>query len=321
MDCFPWGDSRRFHSHSRFMQVQFGGRMQRVAIDAGFTCPNRDGTLGSGGCTYCLNAAFNPSYCSPKKSITQQIDDGILFHRNRRREPHGYLAYFQAFSNTYAPVSILKELFEEAILHPDIQGLVIATRPDCLYEEILDYLEELQQRTYVAIEIGVESCRDETLRSIRRGHDFDCVRRAFAGCHAHHLSAGAHLIFGLPGETPADWLADENIINALPIQHIKFHQLQIFKGTPMEHEYLKQPADFHIFTLEDYVGFIADFLEKLNPTIVIDRLASEVPPRYLAVSHWHNIRYDEIVKRVETELERRDSWQGKKFDKKNGHLQ
>lgn len=320
MDGYPWGDSRRFHSHSRFMQMQFGGRMQRVAIDAGFTCPNRDGSLGTGGCTYCLNAAFNPSYCTPKKSITQQIDDGILFHRNRRREPRGYLAYFQAFSNTYAPISDLKEKFDEALRHHKIQGLVIATRPDCLNEEILDYLESLQQRTYIAIEIGIESCRDATLRRIRRGHDFNCVRQAFAGCHAHHLPAGAHLIFGLPGETPADWLADADILNSLPIQHIKFHQLQIFKGTPMESEYHEHTADFHIFAIDEYVCFIADFLELLNPAIIIDRLAGEVPPRYLAVSHWHNIRYDEIVKCVEAELERRNSWQGKKHDKKSGHF-
>ena len=320
MDGYPWGDSRRFHSHSRFMQMQFGGRMQRVAIDAGFTCPNRDGSLGTGGCTYCLNAAFNPSYCTPKKSITQQIDDGILFHRNRRREPRGYLAYFQAFSNTYAPISDLKEKFDEALKHPKVQGLVIATRPDCLNEEILDYLESLQQRTYIAIEIGIESCLDATLRRIRRGHDFDCVRRAFAGCHAHQLPAGAHLIFGLPGETPADWLADADILNSLPIQHIKFHQLQIFKGTPMESEYHEHTADFHIFAIDEYVCFIADFLELLDPAIIIDRLAGEVPPRYLAVSHWHNIRYDEIVKSVEAELERRNSWQGKKHDKKSGHF-
>lgn len=314
MECYPWGDSRRFHSHSRFMQLRFGGRMQRVAIDAGFTCPNRDGTLGTGGCTYCLNAAFNPSYCAPQKSIFQQIDDGILFHRNRRREPHGYIAYFQAFSNTYAPIEVLKENFEEALRHPSIQGLIIATRPDCLNEEILDYLGNLQKRTYVAIEIGIESCRDETLRRIRRGHDFDCVRRALAGCRKYQLTAGAHLIFGLPGETPDDWLADLDTINTLPIQHIKFHQLQIFKGTPMEREYLEKPADFHVFTLEEYVEFIADFMERLNPDFMIDRLAGEVPPRYLAVSHWHNIRYDDIVKRVEAELERRDSWQGKRFN-------
>ncbi len=311
--AYPWGDERRFHSANRFLRIRFGGRMQRIALDAGFTCPNRDGTCGTGGCTYCLNSAFNPTYCTPKKSITQQLDDGIRFHRQRRGIPHGYLAYFQAFSNTYAPLETLTEYYEEALRHPAVEGLIIATRPDCLEEEILSYLESLSSRTYVALEIGLESCRDETLLRIRRGHNFACARDAIARCHKHHIPVGAHLIFGLPGENPDIWLQDVALINDLPLQSIKFHQLQIFKNTPMEREYREHPEDFPALTPEQYVHFLADYLERLRPDIVIDRLAGEVPPQYLAASHWHRLRYEDIVKQVEAELEKRNSWQGENY--------
>ena len=310
---FPWGDTRRFNSGSRFMRQHFGGRMQRLAIDAGFTCPNRDGTRGTGGCTYCLNTAFNPSYCTPQKSITQQIEDGILFHQKRRGTPYGYLAYFQAFSNTYAPIELLKSKYEEALQHTAIQGIIIATRPDCLYEAVLDYLEELQQRTFVSLEIGMESCRDATLRRIRRGHNLTCAVEAIERCASHHLPVGTHLIFGLPGETPEHWIDDIALLNALPLHHIKFHQLQIFKNTLIEKEFQEHPEAFHRFTPEQYVHFMADYLERLRPDIIVDRLAGEVPPKYLAVTNWHHLKYEDIVKQVENELERRNSWQGKCF--------
>lgn len=310
---FPWGDTRRYNSGSRHMRGRFGGRMQKLAIDAGFTCPNRDGTCGTGGCTYCLNTAFNPSYCTPQKSISQQLDDGILFHQRRRVSPHGYLAYFQAFSNTYAPFEVLKARYEEALRHPKVQGLIIATRPDCLSEAVLDHLEELQQHTYVALEVGIESCRDATLRRIRRGHDFACTVEAIERCAAHHLPIGAHLIFGLPGETPEHWFSDVALINAMPLQQIKFHQLQIFKNTLIEKEFQEHPEEFHRFAPEQYVRFIADYLERLRPDIIVDRLAGEVPPKYLAVTNWHHLKYEDIVKQVENELEKRGSWQGKNW--------
>ncbi len=307
---YPWGDTRRFNAASRFMREHFGGRMQRLALDAGFTCPNRDGTSGLNGCTYCLNPAFNPAYCTPKKSITQQLDDGILFHGRRRGSTHGYLAYFQAFSNTYAPLDSLKSRYEEALSHPWVRGLIIATRPDCIGEEVLDYLEELQQRTFISVEIGIESCRDNTLRRIRRGHDYACAAHAIKRCHAHHIPVGTHLIFGLPGESPDNWLEDVALINSLPLHSIKFHQLQILKGTPMEHEYRECPQSFHLFDPESYIDFIASYLERLRSDIIIDRLAGEVPPQYLAFSLWHHLRYEDIVKRVEEALEARGTWQG-----------
>lgn len=309
---YPWGDTRRFHSYNHFLQQQFGGRLQKVAIDAGFTCPNRDGTCGTGGCTFCLNNAFNPSYCAPDKSVTQQLDDGIAFHQRRRNtKTQPILAYFQAYSNTYAPLERLKALYEEALSHSAVSGLIIATRPDCISEPLLDYLEELQTRTYVALEVGLESCHDETLKRINRGHDLDCAVHAFEQIAHHHLNVGTHLIFGLPGETPQQWLNELSIINGLGIHDIKFHQLQIIRGTAMAADYEAHPNEYPTLSFEAYVDFIATYLEGLAPEIIVERFASEVPPRFLARPGWGGIRYDAVVKTIEQELEARDSWQGK----------
>lgn len=312
---FPWGDARRFNAYNRFIRARFGRRMQKLTLDAGFTCPNRDGRCGTGGCTYCLNDAFNPAYCTPQKSITQQIDDGIAFHLHRRPARSsgstGYLAYFQAYSNTYAPLDRLQELYEEALAHPAIEGLIIATRPDCIDEPLLDYLETLQQRSYISLEIGIESLHDKTLQRIHRGHTMECTEQAIEQIHRHHLPIGTHLIFGLPGETPEQWLLDVSYINRLPVQSIKFHQLQIIKGTQMEQDYLLHPEDFHLFSADEYTTFIADYLERLRPDITVERFASEVPPKYLATSGWKNMKYDQILQQIEEKLNMRDSWQGK----------
>lgn len=311
MDTFPWGDHRRFNSYNHFSQVRFGGRVQRIPIDAGFTCPNRDGSRGTGGCTYCLNNAFNPPYCNRLSSITQQIDDGIAFYQKRRGASNNYLAYFQAYSNTYAPLDRLQTLYEEALSHLKINGLVIATRPDCIDMPLLDYLSDLQTRTYITLELGIESWHDDTLRRINRGHDAATAIQALKDIDQHNIPVGIHLIFGLPGESPDTWLNDTQIINNLPVQHIKIHQLQIIKGTPMEQDFFTHRKDFHLFTPDSYVNFVADYLERLSPDIVIDRLAGEVPPRFLAFSNWDRLRYDELVKRIEIRLKERDTWQGK----------
>ena len=211
---YPWGDDRRYYSYTHYLRKHFGGRLLKIPVDAGFTCPNRDGTVGTGGCTYCLNEAFNPSYCTPVKSITEQLEDGKAFYRRRNRKIAGYLAYFQAFSNTHAPVEQLQALYEEALRVPDIQGIVIATRPDCLGEDVLDYLQAISEKTSLCVELGIESCRDETLRHIHRGHDFRCTQEAFEQLHTRGIECGGHLIFGLPGENPDIWL--EDILADLP---------------------------------------------------------------------------------------------------------
>lgn len=310
---YPWGDERRFNSYKRFLMQQFGGRMQKLTLDAGFTCPNRDGHAGYGGCTYCLNDAFNPSYCTPQKSVSQQLVEGIDFHRNRYRRAIGYLAYFQAYSNTYKPLSQLKSLYEEAISLPEVKGLVIATRPDCVGEDILDYLEELQTRTYVSLEIGLESCRNVTLERIHRGHSIECAVEAFERIAQHHISVGTHLIFGLPGETPEQWLEDVHFINRLPIHDIKFHQLQIIKGTQMELEYRHHPEDFYPMTLNNYLDFIVPYISQMKPNFIIERFAGEVPPQYLAVTNWCKMRYDIVLQHIEKQLAAKDIWQGKAY--------
>lgn len=308
---------KRYNSYKHFLTQHFGGRMQKLTIDAGFSCPNRDGTVGRGGCTYCLNDAFNPSYCVSEKSVTQQLDEGISFHLNRYRRADGYLAYFQAFSNTHAPVSELRRIYAPALAHPAIKGIVIGTRPDCIDEEKLDFLSEINEKCFLSLEFGIESIYDESLRHINRGHTFEQAIAAIEMSAKRNFHIGAHFIFGLPNETPEMWLRDINIINELKINSIKFHQLQIIKGTLMAEEFTSHSERFHNFqNIEHYIDFIVQYTEKLNPNFIIERFAGEVPPRYLLVNHWGNIRYDVILQKIEKELEQRNSWQGKLFSPK-----
>jgi hypothetical protein len=290
--------------------------MQKVSIDAGFTCPNRDGSKGTGGCTYCDNKAFNPSYCLPSKSVTSQIEEGIEFHRKRYRRTGSYLAYFQAYSNTYASIDTLSDLYEEALRHKDIKGLVIGTRPDCVNSEILDFLQGLSQRCILLLEYGIESCYDKTLNRINRGHTFNEAVNALEASVSRGLSTGAHFIFGLPGETREEMLNEAEIISELPLKNVKFHQLQIIKGTKMEKEYYSNPSDFEIFTWEDYLDFIIKFLERLNPAIVVERFTGEAPPRYHSMKEvWGRKRTDQIVGLIEKRLEELDTWQGKYYNR------
>lgn len=310
---YPWGDERRFNSYSRYFAKQFGGRVQKISIDAGFSCPNRDGKISTGGCTFCSNEAFNPSYCRPEKSIKQQIEEGIEFHRRRYRRASLYLAYFQPFSNTYKPLDELKCIYQQALNVPEIAGIVIGTRPDLIDEGILQYLTEIQQTHYVMLEYGVESVHDETLKRVNRGHDFATAEKAIHLTAHYGIPCGAHFIFGLPGESKEMMLDAAEIISKLPLTTVKFHQLQIFKDTKMAEEYLQHPEAFHLFDLEEYIDFVIDFAERLNPNIVIERFAGEVPPRYLVSEPWMKLRYDEVLVRIEKWMEERDSWQGKKY--------
>ncbi len=310
---YPWGHERRFNAYSNYFRSLYGARVQKVSIDAGFTCPNRDGTKGSGGCTYCLNDAFNPSYCVPSKSVTQQIEEGVEFHKWRYSEAVSYLAYFQAFSNTYAPLDKLKELYEEALSFNGVIGLIIGTRPDCIDEEKLAYIKELSQRCYVAVEYGIESCYNKTLKRINRGHSFEDAIRAVERTSELGINAGAHFIFGLPGESRAEMMNQVDIISRLPVKTVKFHQLQIIKGTVMEKEFRENPEDFELFSWEEYLDFFISFLERLNPEIVVERFTGEAPPRFLTGEGWGKKRTDQIVSLIEKRLEESDTWQGKKY--------
>lgn len=308
---YPWGDERRFNSYKRFLSHKFGTRVQKLTIDAGFTCPNRDGSVGTGGCTYCLNDAFNPSYCQPAKSVSQQLAEGVEFHVNRYRRAGAYLAYFQAFSNTYAPLEILKEIYAPALNNPAICGLIVGTRPDCIDESKLDFFASLQRRLFVSIEYGVESCDDRTLRRINRGHDFAAAVRAIQMTAERGIHCAAHFIYGLPGETPDTWFRDLQSINELPINGIKFHQLQLIKGTPMIQDFVQHPDDFHLFNQLSYIDFIVKITERLNPTFVIERFAGEVPPRFLYQNTWGTVRYDVVLQNIEKKMAELDTWQGK----------
>lgn len=308
---FPWGDNRRFNSYSSYFTREFGSRVQKISIDAGFSCPNRDGKISTGGCTFCRNDAFNPSYCHPEKSIRQQIEEGIGFHQRRYRRAKSYLAYFQAFSNTYRPLDELKKLYREALSVDGVIGLVIGTRPDCINVETLEMLKSLDAT--VILEYGVESVYDQTLTRVNRGHDFATAKKAIEITHKYGFHCGGHFIFGLPGETREMMLNAADIISELPLTSVKFHQLQIFKDTKMADEYIANPSNFHLFTLDNYIEFVIDFIERLNPGLVIERFAGEVPPRYLVSKPWLNLRYDQVLALIEKRLEERNTYQGKKF--------
>ena len=324
---FP--DGKRYNSFVGYFKRKYGERLQKIVLDAGFTCPNRDGKVGRGGCTYCDNAAFHPSYSTAGKSLHQQLDEGIEFHKVRYRTTEHYLAYFQSFSNTYAPLERLKSLYEEALRHPDVVGIVIGTRPDCVDEQKLDYLAELsrgniladwrrslsdgQERTapIIIVEYGIESCYDQTLARINRGHDFETARMAVQMTADRGLDVGVHFILGLPGETRQMMLDSCALINALQIRSVKFHQLQIVKGTRMEKEYAECPQDFERFSLEEYLDFFVDMLERLRPDLFIERFVGEVPPRFVNETPWGLIRNVELLRLLEKRLQERDSWQGK----------
>jgi len=313
---YPWGHERRFNAYSNYFRSLYGARVQKVSIDAGFTCPNRDGTKGIGGCTYCNNDAFNPSYCIPTKTVTQQIEEGIEFHKWRYSEAVSYLAYFQAYSNSYAPLGTLKKLFEEALNFPGVIGLIIGTRPDCIDDEKLEYFQELSKKYYLAVEYGIESCYNKTLKRINRGHSFEDAVRAVEQTAALGINTGAHFIFGLPGETREEMLNQVDIISELPLKTVKFHQLQIIKGTMMEKEFLEKPEDFKLFSWEEYLDFFITFLERLNPAIVVERFTGEAPPRFLTGEGWGKKRTDQIVSLIEKRLEELDTRQGKKYQDK-----
>lgn len=307
---------KRYNSYVGYFRERYGERLQKLVIDAGFTCPNRDGTVGVGGCTYCDNDAFHPNYSVPGKSILQQLDEGISFHKVRYRNTSHYLAYFQAYSNTYGPVERLRQVYSEALSHPEVAGIVVGTRPDCIDDVKLDLLEEFkEQGKIVIVEYGIESCYDSTLKHINRGHDFECARMAVEKTAARGIDVGAHFILGLPGET-REMLVDQcELINSMPLHSVKFHQLQLVKGTAMIREAKEHPERFLTFTLEEYLDLVIDILERLRPDIFIERVAGEVPPRFVEETRWGLIRNFEILHLLDARLEERDTHQGRLYYK------
>ncbi len=308
---YPWGDDRRFNSYSGYFRRTFGGRVQKLSVNAGFTCPNRDGTVGIGGCTFCDNSAFTPSYCTPSKSVKQQLEEGIEFHVNRYRRAEKYLAYFQSFSNTHAPVERLREIYSQVFEVPGVVGVVVGTRPDCIDADRLDLFAELAEKYYVAIEYGVESCYDKTLRDINRGHSFGDARRAIEMTSERGIHTGAHFILGLPGESKEMLLEQCGEINSLRLDTVKFHQLQIFRDTPMGEDYDLHPEKYRLFDLPEYIDLFCDITSRLRPGLVIERFASEAPPRFLKTSAWGLIRNEQLLAMFEKRLKERDLWQGK----------
>lgn len=390
---FGFSEGKRYNSFVGYYRRRYGERLQKLVLDAGFSCPNRDGTVGRGGCTYCDNAAFHPGYSTPGKPLLTQIDEGITFQKVRYPRARHYLAYFQTYSNTYGSLERLKALYEEVLRHLEVVGIVIGTRPDCVDEVKLDYLADLAagrvlpgwqrslrqtqgpndqaqgptaqaavpaqakisaqtpslvlattpaQTTFsvsadsisestppvaepvevteltapiVVVEYGIESCHDSTLRHINRGHNFECARKAVEMTAERGIDTGAHFILGLPGETREMLLDQCGLISSLPLRSVKFHQLQIVKGTAMEKEYASDPSAFYRPGLDEYLDFVIDILERLRPDLYIERVAGEVPPRFVNDTPWGLVRNFEILRLLDKRLEERGTWQGRLYSK------
>lgn len=302
-------ERKRYREFGDFLRERFPFKAQKIAINAGFTCPNRDGSKGRGGCTYCNNQTFNPSYCQTDKSVTDQLAEGVRFFSRKYPEMR-YLAYFQAYTSTYGELERLERLYEEALGYPGVVGLVIGTRPDCMPDSLLDYLTRLSERALVLVEYGVESTLDRTLRRINRGHDFAEAEEAIRRTAARGIAVGAHLILGLPGESRDEILGHADRLSELPLTTLKLHQLQLIRHTRMALEFERQPEDFHLFTVDEYIDLVIDFIERLDPAIALERFVSQSPKELLIAPDWGLKNY-EFTARVNRRLAERDSWQGK----------
>lgn len=293
-----------YKSYGAWMKNRFGCKVQKISIDAGFSCPNRDGKIGRGGCIYCNNATFNPDYCTntagrvsqeerillTTENIKSQLEKGKEFF-SRKYPEMKYIAYFQSYTNTYDDIEALKQMYEAALSVPDVVGISIATRPDCVSDELLDYLEELSHRTFLTMEYGVESLNDKTLKIINRGHTSECSINIIRNTHARGIIVCAHLILGLPGESREEILRQEEIINSLPVDFLKLHQLQITKGTILEHrpDLIEQCT---LYTPEEYIDLVVEYLSHLRSDIIIERFTSQSPAELLVAPRWGLKNYE-----------------------------
>lgn len=299
-----------YNSFSKWIRERFPFRVQKISVDAGFSCPNRDGSISSGGCSFCDNRTFNPSYCNGTLSIGRQISDGKAFFA-RKYPDMKYLAYFQAYSNTYASLDTIRRRYEEALACDDVVGLVVGTRPDCISDELLDYLERLNRQTFLTVEYGIESTCDATLKRINRGHTFECSRRAIAATHDRGIITGGHIIVGLPGESAADIIRQAKSISLTKLDILKIHQLQIIRGTRLAEEYAAKP--FHVFSVDEYIRTIGEYIQHLRKDIVIERFVSQSPKGLLLAPDWGLKNY-EFTNRLNNYLHERNIRQGSLFN-------
>ena len=303
---------KRYLDYSSFIKLHFGERVQKISLDIGFSCPNRDGSKGFGGCTYCNNNTFNPDYCEPQKSVQQQLEHGIEFF-SRKGKNNKYLAYFQAYTNTYSDFESLKKMYDEALSVPKVVGLVIGTRPDCISEEIINYLDELSKKYFISLEFGVESTNEKTLLEVNRCHTFEETKATYELCRNKGFHLGAHIILGLPGETKNNLLQHAIELSKLPIATLKLHHLQIVKNSVMAVQYNRNPEKFNLFTAEDYIDFVSEFISHIRPNIIIERFISEAPKDLLIAPKWGGLKNFEIVAKIDKKLIEKNTWQGKKF--------
>lgn len=302
---------RLYYDFASFLAQYFEGKVQKISIHAGFTCPNRDGSKGTGGCTYCNNQTFNPEYCNPHLGIRRQLEDGIAFFA-RKYPQMRYLAYFQAYTNTYGELEQLIAMYEEALSVDGVVGIVIGTRPDCMPDSLLDYIEELSHRTFVMVEYGIESANDRTLLRINRGHDFATAVDAIRRTHERGILVGGHLILGLPGEDHAELMRQAHAIGSLPLDMVKLHQLQLIRGTRMAYEYAEHPEDFHLYMVDEYIDLAIDYIECLPATMVVERFISQSPRSLLIAPDWGMKNY-QFVDRLRRRMQERDTWQGRLY--------
>ena len=300
-----------YNDLSAYLAECFPFKVQKISLNAGFTCPNRDGTVGHGGCTYCNNQTFNPAYCRTEKTVTEQLEEGKQFFA-RKYPDMKFLAYFQAYTNTYAELEELKRKYEEALSVPDVVGLVIGTRPDCMPDALLDYLAELKERTFLLVEYGVESTDNVTLKRINRGHTYEVAEEAVRRTASKGIRVGAHIILGLPGEGRSALIKQAGLLSALPLTTLKLHQLQLIKGTRMAAEYHERPEDFHLYSADEYIDLVIDYVERLRPDMVLERFVSQSPKELLIAPDW-GLKNHEFTDKVKKRMRERNAWQGKKF--------
>ena len=300
---------RRYNSFGSYIKKRFATTVYKVNVDAGFTCPNRDGTISTSGCIFCNNDSFRPGSCTPTLSISEQIRNGIA-HVKKRYKAERFLVYFQPYTNTYAPVDELERLYREALSEPSVIGLAIGTRPDTVDEEKIALLETLAERYFILIEYGMQSIYEKTLEFINRGHDYNTFLKTIDLTKDRGIFIGAHVIVGFPTETKEEMLSMADEVSHIPIDFLKIHQLQVIKDTPLEIIYRERP--FHVFEYEEYLEFVTEFIERLSPRIVLQRLFATAPDSILIAPHWGKNR-QEILRDIEKRLEEKDTYQGKRM--------